>query len=124
MKEMSARRRRRHIEPTDGWSNWFRSSSGPSWRATSRSGRWCSSGSRWPSASETETSERTLYRGADRFEAEGVEDLFDAGKAKRRALPPRIRRTILDLEDEQQVSGEPRMFRGEVWCVVGKMYQK
>ena len=43
-------------------------------------------------ASETKTSERPLYRRTDRFEAEGMESLFDGEKAKRGALPSRIRR--------------------------------
>ena len=49
-------------------------------------------------ASETKTSERPLYRRTDRFEAEGMESLFDGEKAKRRALPSWIRRMIVDLK--------------------------
>ncbi len=51
-------------------------------------------------AQATGASERTLYRRVERFEREGVESLFDAETAKRRALPPAIRRLIVDLKAE------------------------
>ena len=34
----------------------------------------------------------------DRFEAEGMESLFDTSTAKRRELPPAMRRLIVDLK--------------------------
>lgn len=51
-------------------------------------------------AQEVGTSERTLYRRVDHFRAEGMESLFDAQTAKRRELPPAIRRLIVDLKAE------------------------
>jgi transposase len=45
-------------------------------------------------------SERTLYRKIAAFREEGMESLFDAPKAKRRVLPPAIRRKIVDLKAE------------------------
>ena len=39
-------------------------------------------------AQEVGASERTLYRRVDRFQAEGMESLFDTQTAKRRELPP------------------------------------
>ena len=49
---------------------------------------------------EVGASERTLYRKVDRFEAEGMESLFDTSTAKRRELPPAMRRLIVDLKAE------------------------
>ncbi len=51
-------------------------------------------------AGQTGVSERTLYRRLERFDAEGMRSLFDAEGAKRRALPPAIRRLILDAKAE------------------------
>jgi len=51
-------------------------------------------------AQEVGTSERTLYRRVDHFRAEGMDSLFDARTAKRRELPPAIRRLIVDLKAE------------------------
>lgn len=45
-------------------------------------------------------SERTLYRRTERFDAEGMESLFSAERAKRRALPRWIRRMIVELKGE------------------------
>ncbi len=56
-----------------------------------------------------EASERTLYRKAARFEAEGMESLFDAPAAKRQKLPPSLRRLIVDLKAEH-----PALSLGEV----------
>ncbi len=58
---------------------------------------------------ETGSSERTLYRKAARFEEEGLESLFDAASAKRRKLPPVIRRMIVELKAEY-----PRFSLGEI----------
>ena len=49
-------------------------------------------------AGQTESSERTLYRRAARFDEEGVESLFGARSARR--LPPALRRLIVDLKAE------------------------
>ena len=51
-------------------------------------------------AEETGVSERTLQRRIERFEKEGMEGLFEAEIAKRRRLPPNIRRLIVDLKAE------------------------
>ena len=51
-------------------------------------------------AEQTGSSERTLHRKAARFDEEGVESLFDARSARRRRLPPALRRLIVDLKAE------------------------
>ena len=51
-------------------------------------------------AAEVGVSESTLYRRLDRFGAEGMESLFEAPRAKRKRLPPAVRRLILDLKAE------------------------
>ncbi len=52
-------------------------------------------------ASETgAASERTLQRRASRFEAEGMESLFGSEHARRKKLPPAIRRLVVDLKAE------------------------
>ncbi len=43
---------------------------------------------------------RTLRRRAARFEAEGMESLFGSEAAKRKRLPPGVRRLIVDLKAE------------------------
>ena len=80
---MSGRRRCR-VEPTDDWEQLQ---------------LLC----KWPEQvryEETGTSERTLYRRVDRFEAEGMESLFGSEPAKHRRLPPALRRLIVDLKAE------------------------
>jgi hypothetical protein len=52
-------------------------------------------------ASETgAASERTLQRRAARFEAEGMESLFGSEAARRKRLPPSVRRLVVDLKAE------------------------
>lgn len=51
-------------------------------------------------AEETGVSERTLRRRMERFEAEGMEGLFATEKARRRELPPNIRRLAVNLKAE------------------------
>jgi hypothetical protein len=51
-------------------------------------------------AREVRTSASTLYRRLGRFAEDGMESLFDAPKAKRRGLPPAVRRLIVDLKAE------------------------
>src|SRR3712207_3879155 len=51
-------------------------------------------------AAETGVSERNLQRCIERFEKEGMESLFEAETAKRRRLPPNIRRLVVDLKAE------------------------
>ena len=51
-------------------------------------------------ARRTGSSERTLYRKMAAFEDEGMGSLFGSPKAKRRVLPPAVRRAIVDLKAE------------------------
>jgi len=51
-------------------------------------------------AQETGVSERTLQRRIQSFAAEGMEGLFETEKARRRRLPPDVRRLIVDLKAE------------------------
>ena len=51
-------------------------------------------------AQEVGTSASTLYRRLDRFAEEGMESLFDAPTARRKRLPPAIRRLVVDLKAE------------------------
>ncbi len=51
-------------------------------------------------SAETATSGRTLYRRIAAFRKHGMESLFGSPKAKRRVLPPAIRRKIVDLKAE------------------------
>jgi transposase len=55
----------------------------------------------------------TLYRRLGRFAQDGMESLFDASAAKRRRLPPAIRRLIVDLKAEY-----PRFDLNEIANVV------
>ncbi len=111
---MSARRRRRRIEPTEEWEGllplfeWPKQENYEVIRplvlfGSSVAGR----------AKETGVSERSLYRRVDRFEAEGMESLFDSGKAKRRRLPPAMRRFIVELKAEH-----PRLNTSEMANIV------
>jgi putative transposase len=65
-------------------------------------------------AREVGKSESTLYRRLDRFTEEGMESLFDAPVAKRRRLPPSVRRLIVDLKAEY-----PAFNLNEIANVVG-----
>ena len=51
-------------------------------------------------SAHTGTPERTLYRKIASFREEGMQSLFASPKAKRRVLPPAIRRKIVDLKAE------------------------
>jgi hypothetical protein len=61
-------------------------------------------------ASETSeigaASERTLQRRAARFDAEGIESLLGSEHARRRVLPPAIRRLIRQSKDILVISRE------------------
>ena len=59
------------------------------------------------------SSASTLYRSLDRFAEEGMEALFDAPAAKRRRLPPAVRRLVVDLKAEY-----PRFNLNEIANVV------
>jgi putative transposase len=64
-------------------------------------------------AQEVGTSASTLYRRLDRFAEEGMGSLFDAPAAKRKRLPPAVRRLIVDLKAEH-----PRFNLNEIANVV------
>jgi putative transposase len=51
-------------------------------------------------AEEIGLSERTLYRRVEGFEREGMDSLFCTQSAKRKRLPPAVRRLIVDLKAE------------------------
>ncbi|MCA1837519.1 MAG: helix-turn-helix domain-containing protein, partial [Actinobacteria bacterium] len=98
---MSERRRKRRLEPTHNWEllvplfEWPEQQNYEAIRPLVLFGE--SVGER---AEQTGLSERTLYRRVNRFEAEGMESLFETGSAKRRRLPPAMRRLIVDLKAE------------------------
>jgi hypothetical protein len=61
-------------------------------------------------SAETGVSERTLYRRIAGFEEVGMESLFGSKPAKRRVLPPSVRRLIVDLKAEHpalNLNGSP-----------------
>jgi transposase len=64
-------------------------------------------------AREVGLSESTLYRRLNGFEAEGIESLFGPELARRRRLPPAVRRLVLDLKAEY-----PRFNLNEIANVV------
>lgn len=99
---MGRRPRHRRVEPTDEWEQIELLCGWPEQRAyelirplvlfgASADGR----------AEETGASSgRTLRRRAARFEAEGMESLFGSETARRRRLPPAMRRLVVDLKAE------------------------
>ena len=68
-------------------------------------------------AEQTGVSERTLRRRIERFEAEGMEGLFATERARRRRLPPNIRRLVVDLKAEY-----PAFNLDEIANVVGAAF--
>ena len=98
---MGGRRHRRRVEPTEDWGQlkllcgWPEQVEYEDIRPLVLFGS-----SVAERAEETGTAERTLYRKADRFEPEGMQSLFASETAKRRRLPPSIRRLIVDLKAE------------------------
>lgn len=98
---MGERKRRRRVEPTDDWE---------------QLGLLC----QWPEqlayeeirplvlfglpvaerAKQTGSSRRTLYRRVFRFGSRGMDSLFAAEGARRRSLPPAMRRLVVDLKAE------------------------
>ena len=94
--------RRRRVEPTDEWEQIELLCGWPEQRdyelvrplvlfASSAAERARETGA---------ASGRTLRRRASSFEEEGMESLFGPGPAKRRRLPPGVRRLIVDLKAE------------------------
>ncbi len=107
---MGVRKRRRRVEPTDDWEQvvplcmWPEQLTYEEIRPVTLFGS--PVGER---ARQTGTSERTLYRRAARFEAEGMDSLFDSAGSKRHGLPPVVRRMIAELKAEH-----PRFSLGEI----------
>jgi len=98
---LSASRRRKRIEPTHEWQELLPLFRWPEQEEYERIRQpVLFGGSVAERAGETGVSERTLRRRMERFEAEGMEGLFAAEKARRRRLPPSIRRLIVDLKAE------------------------
>jgi Helix-turn-helix domain len=98
---MSPRRRRERVEPTDEWELllplfwWPEQENYEEIRPLVLFGE-----SVAERASQVGTSASTLYRRVDRFESEGIESLFNTKKAKKRRLPPALRRLIVNLKGE------------------------
>ncbi len=89
--------RRRRVEPTDEWEQLALLCRWPAQRAHEEIPPLMLFGSSVAErASETGTPERTLYRRVGRFEEEGVEGLFGSEHARRKTLPPAMRRLIVD----------------------------
>lgn len=98
---MSGGRRRKRIEPTHEWQGLLPLFWWPEQVEYERIRQPVLFGSSVAErAEETGVSERTLRRRMERFEREGMDSLFAAEKAKRRRLPPSIRRLIVDLKAE------------------------
>ena len=100
---MGGRRRRRHrVEPTDEWEQIELLCGWPEQRDYELIRPLVLFGS--PAAGRAEetgaASGRTLQRRAKRFDAEGMDSLFGSEAARRRGLPPSVRRLIVDLNAE------------------------
>ena len=96
-----SQRRRRRVEPTDEWGQLELLCGWPEQVRYEEIRPLVLFGSpAAEQAGEVGTSERTLYRRAARFDAEGMESLFGAEAAKRKKLPPSLRRLIVDLKAE------------------------
>ena len=105
--------RRNRIEPTDDWEQLLLLCRWPEQAAYEEIRPLVLFGSPVAKrAEQTGSSERTLYRKAARFDEEGVESLFDAQSARRRRLPPVLRRLIVDLKAEY-----PPLSLGEIAAV-------
>lgn len=106
------RRRRKRIEPTDDWGQLELLCGWPEQVAYEEIRPLVLFGSPVADrAEETRTGERTLYRRVSRFEAEGMESLFASETAKRRKLPPSIRRLVVDLKALKLEGYAPRRSR-------------
>src|SRR5215211_3250112 len=101
-KGMGENGRRRRVEPTDEWEQIELLCAWPEQRDYELIRPLVLFGG--PAAERaTETgavSERTLQRRVLRFEAEGMESLFGSEHARRKRLPPAVRRLVVDLKAE------------------------
>jgi transposase len=96
-----AKRRRKRLQPTDDWEQLELLCACDEQREYERIRPLVLFGAPVSERSvETATSERTLYRKLAAFRDEGMSSLFASPKAKRRVLPPAIRRAIIDLKAE------------------------
>ena len=95
------RRRRRRVGPTDNWQQRELLCAWEEQREYERIRPLVLFGEPVPErAAETSTSERTLYRRIAGFKKDGMRSLFGLPPTKRRMLPPRLRRLIVDLKAE------------------------
>jgi len=96
---MGERRRRSRVDPTDDWEQLKLLCVWPEQLAYEEIRPLTLFGSSVPErARETGAGERTLYRRLARFEEEGVEALFESEHARRKRLPPAMRRLVVDLK--------------------------
>ncbi len=96
---MGGRRRRSRVGPTDDWEQLKLLCMWPEQLAYEEIRPLTLFGSSVPErARETGAGERTLYRRLARFEEEGVEVLFGSEHARRKRLPPAMRRLVVDLK--------------------------
>jgi len=96
---MGERRRRSRVDPTDDWEQLKLLCVWPEQLAYEEIRPLTLFGSSVPErARETGAGERTLYRRLARFEEEGVEALFGSEHARRKRLPPAMRRLVVDLK--------------------------
>ncbi len=95
------RRRRWRVEPTEDWEQLALPCRWPKQLAYEEIRPLVLFGSPVAERAEkTGSSERTLYRRMNRSEEEGMDSLFSAESAKRRALPPTMCRFVVDLKAE------------------------
>jgi hypothetical protein len=98
---MDGRGRRSRVEPTDEWEQLALLCRWPEQLAYEEIRPLTLFGASVPErARETGSAERTLYRRVKRFEEEGMESLFGSETARRRRLPPAMRRLVVDLKAE------------------------
>ncbi len=95
------RRKRRRVDPTDDWEQLELLCIWEEQREYERIRPLVLFGEPVPEwSAETGVSERTLFRRIAGFEEFGMESLFGSEPAKRRVLPPSVRRLIVDLKAE------------------------
>ena len=119
--DMSPKRRRSRVQPTDGWEQlellcaWPEQARYELIRPMVLFGVSAAERSRQTGA----VSERTLYRRTERFDDEGMESLFSSEAAKRRTLPRWIRRMIAELKGEHPPLN-PNEIAGIVYVRTGR----
>jgi len=112
------RRKRRRVDPTDDWQQLELLCVWEEQREYERIRPLVLFGGPVPERSaETGISERVLYRKIAVFREEVMRSLFASPKAKRRVLPPQIRRKIVDLKAEH-----PPLNLGEIANVCGVLF--